>query len=820
MNPYRMFAVCGIAAGCAVLSGSAEVLNLAQTNLDPSAPSSYKNYNYDCLTSDKLATDYSGGYDALTNGQFWADGADPSSDKDYRLYGTINYSSTGAMGAKVRESGTTFEGNSLTIGNPNGWSSSWLSFSGPGSGKTGTLWFKNDGLRLCQNSGFFIVQNASAGTSVITGKVALANTTLQDPARAIIRYRSSAPLQFAFESFTGTSTDVFEFKYMDTYAVSGSPFVFSGNMTDYYGTLLFLQNSVCTFKGVSFPGTLRLDHKVTFDTAQTAVEVGTLFTTNRYVTTSGSILKATISLGVNTTVNSSLRVTDKVTVTGDAGHVEKPNLAVKFSGQILPKTVKTAYTESSRAMTLADMPAAGGKIADQFALDKGAAPSDVYTSAALRGIWSVLMQACFYDEETVGDRQQLNLRIPRFTYSAKTGSQAAPLFTDLSNFQGLTAQDTVQPDTAYVLTSDTTTYPFPNQEDYTFPGAAVIIREGCYPCVLGMVEVTNLIVLGWNNVQTGYAAGRKQYGYRGNMAILKTDSTGGAGGTCNIYGTTDSAIPFDFQANISGDGTVAVISPTWAAENRYVRFAGDNSGFSGTIAAYGREGKTQTFIITRGEALGGALPAFNERAVRIGALGILKVTDDAALTEPTRGLTLQDTARIDVAAGKVFTAGSTTTFTGAVTKSGLGTFKLAGSTAKLGTALPTVAVTAGAFMPAGTDVLENIAVTMAEDTVLEIDGDSQDAGYVEKGIDLAKANISFAGAKKVVVRQQTIVLDKKTAIASGTAEQVAAFMSGLTTIRMSDGMETKRCKITVEDSAAGKTVFATSGNWGMCVIIR
>ena len=70
-----------------------------------------------------------------------------------------------------------------------------------------------------------------------------------------------------------------------------------------------------------------------------------------------------------------------------------------------------------------------------------------------------------------------------------------------------------------------------------------------------------------------------------------------------------------------------------------------------------------------------------------------------------------------------------------------------------------------------------------------------------------------------VIRQQEIVLGKKTALASGTAGQVAAFVSGLQAY-VSDGTEEKRCKITVEDSVAGKTAYATYSIFGMTILFR
>ena len=173
----------------------------------------------------------------------------------------------------------------------------------------------------------------------------------------------------------------------------------------------------------------------------------------------------------------------------------------------------------------------------------------------------------------------------------------------------------------------------------------------------------------------------------------------------DISGSADAVM----ETSVEGDA---------ASQPRTLTFGGDNTAWAGGMLVTNRTGVANRFIVTRGEALGGPLEAFRADALTLGANAIFAVTNDVAMSEPTRGMTVDGSAKVDVAADKILTYGAAVTFASGATlaKTGGGVLALGGKASVSGNAA--LDVQQGYVKPLETNSLDGVTLSFAAGAAL------------------------------------------------------------------------------------------------------
>ena len=177
----------------------------------------------------------------------------------------------------------------------------------------------------------------------------------------------------------------------------------------------------------------------------------------------------------------------------------------------------------------------------------------------------------------------------------------------------------------------------------------------------------------------------------------------------------------NIMSDISGSADAVMETSTQgdaAAQPRTLTFGGNNTAWTGGMLVTNRTGVANRFVVTRGEALGGPLAAFRADALTLGANAIFAVTNDVAMSEPTRGMTVDGSAKVDVAANKSLTYGATVTFASGATlaKTGGGVLALGGKASVSGNAA--LDVQQGYVKPLETNCLDGVTLSFAQGAAL------------------------------------------------------------------------------------------------------
>ena len=197
----------------------------------------------------------------------------------------------------------------------------------------------------------------------------------------------------------------------------------------------------------------------------------------------------------------------------------------------------------------------------------------------------------------------------------------------------------------------------------------------------------------------------------GNVALQKVSGLAmdSVGGDLTVLGTEEAPTSFGAQhdndsfnasftyaGSLRGDGYLVfapIGSGSVTLKQPRIGLSGDNANFVGTMdvtadaatrasltmfdSGDGSRTNNLTLEVSSATALGGARPAFDAKALRLGWSSVLKILCDVTLAE-NRGFYVYDSPCIDVAEGKTFAVGEKTTVNGTLTKTGAGALKLAG----------------------------------------------------------------------------------------------------------------------------------------------
>lgn len=198
----------------------------------------------------------------------------------------------------------------------------------------------------------------------------------------------------------------------------------------------------------------------------------------------------------------------------------------------------------------------------------------------------------------------------------------------------------------------------------------------------------------------------------GNVSLRK--NSGGemndVGGDLTVLGTEENPTAFraqhdnvgswynasfNYAGRLRGDGYLALTPVELASTGveRLPRFGlgGDNSRFVGTLdvtadattraklpmfdPSDGTRTNNVTLEVTSSTAFGGALPAFDAKAVRFGWSSLVKVHCDVTLAA-NRGLYAYDSPCVEIDKGATFEVPERTTLDGTLTKAGEGTLRI------------------------------------------------------------------------------------------------------------------------------------------------
>lgn len=217
-------------------------------------------------------------------------------------------------------------------------------------------------------------------------------------------------------------------------------------------------------------------------------------------------------------------------------------------------------------------------------------------------------------------------------------------------------------------------------------------------------------------------------------------------GTINFVPGNSRVCTID--GDLHGSGTVNYNPmPSWYGGTRTgtFRFFGNNGDFHGkwAIQCGVADGTAKgTLVVTNGVALGGALADFAYDGIKIKEHSVLQFDASTEVTEPTRGIYVEDRGYISVpAAADTVRLDAQLTLAGRLDKQGEGTLALAGpcrfTSAQSETPVADanlLAVTAGWLRPASADCVNGCAISFAEGTGLrfapldETDADVQAYG--------------------------------------------------------------------------------------------
>lgn len=223
----------------------------------------------------------------------------------------------------------------------------------------------------------------------------------------------------------------------------------------------------------------------------------------------------------------------------------------------------------------------------------------------------------------------------------------------------------------------------------------------------------------------------------------------------SVYVDVIGGKTYRIESELSGNGHMVISEhgrlQTWgsvALPNENPNFKGTwklslkNNTYAGNEAP--RDDRCKKLIIGTGLSLGGALDAFDYKALEMDQMSVLQPTASLDLNEPTRGIAIGNLGRMDVPDGLTMTVMSPLTIDGQLRKEGAGTLVLGGDLhflsaekqlsemPRAGSNLLTVAT--GTLKVASTNALDGLSVRIASDASFAFDVQPTDEGVKNFGI--------------------------------------------------------------------------------------
>lgn len=310
---------------------------------------------------------------------------------------------------------------------------------------------------------------------------------------------------------------------------------------------------------------------------------------------------------------------------------------------------------------------------------------------------------------------------------------------------------------------------------YTFPGLSLALAGGATMThKTKNLTITNLVLCGGSQINLMKPR-------HGNEVETFYDMTLGGGTirTCSgnditVYGFFQppvKSVPaikgYTIASEIAGDGNIvfkANGSSYWP--NGYFSTTGLNTNFTGTMRLTMISGSSSNtdlaaddiyarLDVADGRNVGGALPAFNAKALWLDSGCMLRTTgENILLAEPTRGVFVDNKARFNVQGGHRLAITSPLAVNGMLVKESAGELALGGQL-RFGVdgtnAIPTegknaLFVKGGSVRALDAAAFDGLAMTFAEGTKLVVGVGSGNAVLAKNGIRNVKATTPFASA--------------------------------------------------------------------------
>lgn len=688
-----------------------------------------------------LSQDVTQAQNALADMQYWTDsngtqgtaGAAVPTDGDFFVYGPGGVAgSTGVYKRRLRSNPITFEGNSLHLGDANTFGE--VVHDGA-DGSTITL--ENQGLFL--NNGWWWFNGGPNVTMTLAGDVTvLANTTGYLPSILFAQDQHSNSTGRVTGKLKGLADATLRVGYHD--GVGGKTrnnwYEFY-DCSEFHGRLYVTRNTSTTLTGREFGSCVRFKSG---DVSDCTVEL----TAKCFASTVDTTGTATIgTLKIAKDAGLMLR--------GGAdgiGHIKvQTALVPPAEGKIAVVWPKfTVFGQSH--VPLLTWPATTALTADDFALDQESGCGNVATLTVeedqtagtltlYANMASLVQQTAYYRDGVGGTNWRDNINPTSLTNAEHWSDHALPH----PGSDYFTSYNLCMPYAASV--ND------PNW-DYEFPGDSLTLDGGTIWIYQSVLTVPRLVCKSSYiclTMQTKPMTTR--VAVPGGIDVSNTLTLRAHQGHCLVL---DGAISGSGDINIAGHSGTG--NPSGAFELR-----GDNGGFTGTIALKQVELRPEyhnfdrlflTLYANSGESLGGALEAFNPRALAITELARLSVTNtDEGVTLAdglNRGVYLYAGGRFHTAADATLDVEWPVLLNGRMWKEGEGTLILGkplsyevqaggaiSETPLAGSNVFTVA--AGTVKVRHSEAMRMLETSFAANTALVVQHyDGEDDGMVDYGI--------------------------------------------------------------------------------------
>lgn len=284
-----------------------------------------------------------------------------------------------------------------------------------------------------------------------------------------------------------------------------------------------------------------------------------------------------------------------------------------------------------------------------------------------------------------------------------------------------------------------------------FPGESLTLGDGCRLITFCQVFCTKKLKL---------CDGSQLWVGNLQSTVFSNTCIEAVSGVVELGALNGGHLDFDATSTLKGKATLALgsVTMTGAPQGVY-RFASNNADFTGAVHATqvatvpDWNSKYQLLDVYAESDLGGACATFNEKALEVDLMTLVRFQDDMTLQESSnRGIYIGDCARFDVAKGKEVVCERSLVMNGLLYKQGEGTLALGGDlrfdsdagivdAPRANSNLLTVASGTLKVLSAGS--VDGLDITFGKNAQLVLKTDASDADLVKYGIRNAKTEKPF-----------------------------------------------------------------------------
>ena len=682
---------------------------------------------------------------AITNAANWSSGEMPNSANDYLLTGSGSPQRNCSVGIDG-----AFPGNSLQ-----------LQALGEGARLvlrgTHSYSFPNDGLILKSGT----VWLYSWADFTIGGNVTIGNYGLQWGG-CVYLFGSQSAMTLTFTGPITSATDSIvrvQHYNEDTSDPQKYTVKFMGDMGGYVGSILVGGTTKnwarACFGATSVNGTVQVNPTGAIGPCAEGLGLGEC-SVKDLVLKAGSTLKLSVSAATNGIV----RVTNSLTMP-ETGKVKLDMTTYRTSAS-------NQYWPAVKRLLLV-APLGTGLNPDMFDVSL---PSD-FPAWVKASRTSLLV-------ETTADEERLYWNV--IPYHAMNTSdawaQSAFLPDYAAHWSGHANGESLDPEAIYYNNGYSLNTPRVSSGIIEFGGLGIIITKSSKLSLHQSARIGHLyletVTSGVRGVIIGDTGGSRIL--QGTLTTVDIDKNGGY---AKFFGHSTKTV--DIQSELRGSGSLSLTTTTstsdaWGNASPTYILGGTNTAFSGKLQISNVTPPTYrtTLKVSDGRNLGGAMAEFTYDGIELKAGSRLTATASLELSEPTRGLFVNGSGRINVpeATDEMKTC-TQLTMAGTLVKEGAGVLALGGTcrftaaqdaTPIAGTNVLEVA--GGRIKALSKDAFNGLAITFASDTGLEVpmpsevDADTQLYGLCNTAWATPFDLTDCGGKLDVGVRDVTAVPDK------------------------------------------------------------